>query len=187
MANEPRQRPSLWLELITPAVWLASMLAGLFSLLGDGAEYRAEHRDVAYEHSDIRVNTVLLSIGGLLLSTAIICGFLCLVYLMYSRHYSATTAKDNGSARQTLPPEPRLQESPSQDLANVRRNTDAELNKYSWIDKQNGIVAIPIDRAMELMAQRGVPPQKASANIYFEPHAGSPETGFDRRLRQEER
>lgn len=32
-----------------------------------------------------------------------------------------------------------------------------KLNSYAWIDRSNGIVQIPIERAMELLAQRGLP------------------------------
>jgi hypothetical protein len=32
-----------------------------------------------------------------------------------------------------------------------------ELNSYGWIDRSNGIVRIPIDRAMDLILQRGLP------------------------------
>jgi hypothetical protein len=32
-----------------------------------------------------------------------------------------------------------------------------KLNSYGWIDRSSGIVQIPIDRAMDLLAQRGLP------------------------------
>lgn len=32
-----------------------------------------------------------------------------------------------------------------------------QLNSYGWVDRSNGIVRIPIDRAMDLLAQRGLP------------------------------
>jgi hypothetical protein len=32
-----------------------------------------------------------------------------------------------------------------------------KLNSYGWIDRSNGIVQIPIDRAIDLLAQRGLP------------------------------
>ncbi len=60
-----------------------------------------------------------------------------------------------------LPPEPRLQVHAQEDLKEMRRQEDAVLNSYGWIDRRNGIVRIPIDRAMELLAQRGLPPLKA--------------------------
>jgi hypothetical protein len=34
---------------------------------------------------------------------------------------------------------------------------DERLNSYGWIDRSNGIVQIPIQRAMDLLAQRGLP------------------------------
>jgi hypothetical protein len=34
---------------------------------------------------------------------------------------------------------------------------DEKLNSYGWIDRSNGIVQIPIERAMDLLAQRGLP------------------------------
>ena len=34
---------------------------------------------------------------------------------------------------------------------------NAKLNSYGWVDRSNGIVRIPIDRAMDLIAQRGLP------------------------------
>ncbi|MGH7952127.1 MAG: hypothetical protein ACREFE_09440 [Limisphaerales bacterium] len=33
----------------------------------------------------------------------------------------------------------------------------AELNSYGWVDRSNGIVRIPITRAMDLIVQRGLP------------------------------
>lgn len=34
---------------------------------------------------------------------------------------------------------------------------DEKLNNYGWIDRSNGIVQIPIERAMDLLAHRGLP------------------------------
>lgn len=53
-----------------------------------------------------------------------------------------------------LPPKPRLQIAPPVDLAQKRKADDAVLNSYGWIDRSSGTVRIPIDRAMELLAER---------------------------------
>jgi hypothetical protein len=63
-------------------------------------------------------------------------------------------------------PQPDLQVSPIQDLQRMRSIEDAQLRNYGWIDRQAGIAAIPIERAMELLAERGllkvhVPEKKA--------------------------
>jgi hypothetical protein len=62
-----------------------------------------------------------------------------------------------------LPPAPRLQVQPQLDMRQLRAEEDSRLNNYSWIDRQNGIVRIPIERAMDLIAQRGLPVAKPTA------------------------
>ena len=32
-----------------------------------------------------------------------------------------------------------------------------EVNSYGWVNKQSGVVRIPVDRAMDLVLQRGLP------------------------------
>ena len=59
-------------------------------------------------------------------------------------------------ARQ-LPPEPRLEVSPQQDLRQMRAAETTVLNSYGWVDRQAGIVRIPIERAIELLVERGLP------------------------------
>ena len=54
-------------------------------------------------------------------------------------------------------PAPRLQLAPEADLAALRAREDEVLNQYGWVDKKAGVVRIPIERAMDLIAQRGLP------------------------------
>jgi hypothetical protein len=55
-------------------------------------------------------------------------------------------------------PAPRLQTDDGlQDLADLHAREDLLLNNYSWADREHGKVRIPIARAMELIAQRGLP------------------------------
>jgi hypothetical protein len=53
-----------------------------------------------------------------------------------------------------LPPKPRLQIAPRLDLAQKRKAEDEALNSYAWIDRSAGTVRIPIDRAIDLLAER---------------------------------
>lgn len=52
------------------------------------------------------------------------------------------------------PPEPRLQIDPVGDLAALRAREAARLSSYGWVDRQAGVVHIPIERAMELLVAR---------------------------------
>ena len=54
------------------------------------------------------------------------------------------------------PPQPRLQTDPSEDLAQFRAEEDKRLNTYYWIDKKKGLVHIPIEQAMQEMAEKGI-------------------------------
>ena len=67
-------------------------------------------------------------------------------------------------ARQ-LPPEPRLQISPQQDMRQMRAAEMAALHSYGWVDRQAGIVRIPIERAIELLAERGLPARLESQGM----------------------
>jgi hypothetical protein len=61
-----------------------------------------------------------------------------------------------------LPPEPRLQgapgsaSSPSEDIRRFREREDQLLGSYGWIDRQNGVIRIPIEQAKRLILQRGL-------------------------------
>ena len=42
-------------------------------------------------------------------------------------------------------------------LKNLRATEDASLTTYGWVDRDTGVVRIPIERAMDLLAERGLP------------------------------
>lgn len=57
-------------------------------------------------------------------------------------------------------PEPRLQTDDGEtDIAEMHAREDMLLNNYTWVDQQKQTVRIPITRAMQLIAQRGLPVQ----------------------------
>ncbi len=61
------------------------------------------------------------------------------------------------------PPAPRLQVAPSQELRQLRQTESAVLNTYHWVDKEAGVVSIPVERAMEVLAERGLPARSSAA------------------------
>ena len=63
-------------------------------------------------------------------------------------------------------PAPQLDVAPGEELAQLRAKEDAELNTYGWIDRSNQVLQIPIERAMELIAQRGLPATGAAKSEY---------------------
>ena len=65
-------------------------------------------------------------------------------------------------ARQ-IPSGPLLQAQPHQELTGFCAGQEAAVTGYAWINQAGGIVQIPIDRAMDLTLQRGLPARPASA------------------------
>lgn len=55
------------------------------------------------------------------------------------------------------PADPVLQTVPTAELQAHRAHEQALLESYGWIDRDNAIARIPIERAMELVARRGLP------------------------------
>ena len=67
--------------------------------------------------------------------------------------------------RPQLPPEPRLQAEPKVDLKDLRADEDAILSSYGWIDPDKGIVRIPIDQAIDIVAQKGLASKPSPAGL----------------------
>jgi hypothetical protein len=54
-------------------------------------------------------------------------------------------------------PEPRLERNERVEINDFRLKEEQTLNSYGWVDEKAGVVRIPIERAMQLLAQRGLP------------------------------
>lgn len=61
---------------------------------------------------------------------------------------------------------PDLQSDPAGDLRTFLDGQVAKLHSYGWVDRQRGVIQVPIERAMEIVAARG-----AAA---YDPPAGTP-------------
>jgi hypothetical protein len=54
-------------------------------------------------------------------------------------------------------PNPKLEEDERGQLNDIRSNEEKELYSYGWVDEKSGTLHIPIERAMDLIVQRGLP------------------------------
>lgn len=59
--------------------------------------------------------------------------------------------------QQPMPPAPVLQADPARDMTDFRARDEATLESYGWVDKTAGTVHIPIDEAIRLTLERGLP------------------------------
>jgi hypothetical protein len=120
---------------------------------------------VRYEKSDIQVARVVRAGVGLIAAVVV---FFALTWMLQGvilrlvgaaqspRHPLASTLA------RTEPPAPRLQPDPRADLLAQRALEDALLETYGWVDKSRGIVRVPIERAIDVLAERGLPARPAA-------------------------
>jgi len=118
-----------------------------------------EHPAVQHEDSDINVRAVVVfAIGLVVVAVAIhLVVWLLFVYFAGRGADAPRLYPLAETAGQQLPPEPRLQTNPREDLRELRVREDQELNGYRWVDKNAGVVRIPIAEAMRLTIERGLP------------------------------
>jgi hypothetical protein len=111
-----------------------------------------------YETRDVSV----FGVGLFALGLAIAIGLFFLIGAGLYKLFKAAHPSLGSPSRIELQPEmvappPRLESNPTVRLEEFRAAEETKLNSYGWIDKDAGIVRIPIERAMDLIVQRGLP------------------------------
>jgi hypothetical protein len=71
-------------------------------------------------------------------------------------------------------PTPQLEIDERNQLDKIRNDEAQTLSTYDWVDQKAGTVRIPIDRAMDLMAQRGLPVRTQTSNQASETQRSKP-------------
>lgn len=119
----------------------------------------AEPNPHDHERKDVDVFSLFMIVLALSLACALI--FLTVTIMM---HYFKWREPPKTAGRADMPltraeefPAPRLEVRPGANLAELRAAEDVDLTTYGWIDRNAEIVRIPIERAMELILERGLP------------------------------
>ena len=114
----------------------------------------AEGRD--YQDRDIRIKPILWF--GVVMVFVTIATFFGIEY-----YFKVLASREDRAGQpvtiteRQLPPDPTLQIWEFADLANYRAKEQAVLDTYGWVDRDAGIVRLPIEHAMELLLQKGLP------------------------------
>ncbi len=123
------------------------------------ANHPTDHPTIGHETRDASVRAIVITGATLAVGAAIVCLVVYGIFEYFASH-PLTTAPPNPMAETSLqqfPPPPRIEEHPAMEMKDLRTQEDRILNTYGWTDKNNGIVRIPVDQAMELELQRGFP------------------------------
>ena len=129
----------------------------------------AGHPGVSHERRDINVFQVTAFGIGLLLgcivTVFVIWGLFDFLYSREDAKNAANPAALMMKDQNKLPPEPRLQDNPKVELKDLRSDEAAILNSYGWVNPDKGVVRIPIDQAIDIVAQKGLPSKPSPAGL----------------------
>jgi len=111
---------------------------------------------VTYEKRDVDV--VKLGRIGFVVTSVVAIAFVIAWWLLGAliQHQAKSSGRPHPLAEtvgRTEPPPPLLQPNPRSDLLALRAREQATLETYGWIDKDKGVVRIPIER---VLAKRGL-------------------------------
>lgn len=124
------------------------------------------HSDVSFEERDVKVGTIywyLIALGLATVAALIISIF---VY-RFTSHLAASSdvlpPPSRAAVGKDYPPEPRLQGVPGHEFdaqKDLRYKLKADIDaneKLQWLDKNAGVAQIPVEDAMKIIAEKGLP------------------------------
>lgn len=129
----------------------------------DGAP---RHFDVSFEERDIKVGTIywyLIALGLATVAALIICIFVYRFTSSLAASSDVLPPPSRAALGKDFPPEPRLQGVPGHEFdaqKDLRNKLKADIDaneKLEWIDKNAGIAQIPVEDAMKIVAEKGLP------------------------------
>ena len=122
------------------------------------ARHGANDHVEGHQPYEERIRPVVLFTVWLAVGTLAVLGLMKLAHDAFEREARGGSKPLHPlAAEREEPPEPRLQAMPAIDLLQFRAREDERLSTYGWVDRQAGVVHLPIERAMELVAKEGLP------------------------------
>jgi hypothetical protein len=135
------------------------------------------HEDIGFEREDMGARNVYAFLIALALMGVLVHFVVKGIYGFMDSYQKAhqppanplATAPENARAPgKDIPnkfPLPRLEENERLEIKDFRMQEEQTLNSYGWVDQQNGVVRIPIERAMQLLAERGLPTRPQTGTV----------------------
>lgn len=130
--------------------------------------HNPDNPEVVHEESDVNVRAILGFGLALVVAAVVIHVFLWWLQGLYARQTERQQTQVYPLAvqgRDELPPEPRLQSNPQQDMRELRSKQEALLNGYGWVNREGGVARIPIEEAMKIVVARGLPTRGSGQEI----------------------
>ncbi len=118
-----------------------------------------EAPELAHDDREIEVGVILRFAAVLAVATAVVLAGMWSFTKMMKESSLAGAPEPSPMATELPdgPPDPKLQPNPRDGLNALRAAEKRDLESYGWVDEKSRIVRIPIARAMDILAERGLP------------------------------
>jgi hypothetical protein len=138
--------------------------------MSDDIHIDGQNEEVDFEREDLGAKPILIFLLALTIACVLVALALKGLYSYLDAYENRHQPVQNPLVQQTTTdtrtvergdikkfPQPRLESDETTEINAFRLQEEQALNSYGWVDEQAGVVRIPIDRAMALVAQRGLP------------------------------
>lgn len=116
-----------------------------------------------YEKQDVGFRFAMVFVSALIAAVVVVMAFLVWFYQIVA---PSPPPQQRGTATtRRLPPAPVLQASPAVDMQKFREREEQKVSSYGWVDEKAGIAKVPVQRAIEIAAERGLPQWQAPPTI----------------------
>ena len=129
-----------------------------------------QNEEMDFEREDLGAKPILIFLLGLIIGCVLVALLLKGLYSYLDSYENRHQSVESPLVQQTTAdtriieqgdikkfPQPRLESDETTEINAFRMQEEETLNSYGWVDQQAGVARIPIDRAMALLAQRGLP------------------------------
>ena len=135
-----------------------------------------QHREAGFERQDLSPKTIYVFLISLTIACLLVAAVLWGLYKAAKAYNAERQQRQNPLVSTVRPsdergatysaiheeitktiPQPRLEENERTELSDFRLGEEKKLHSYDWVDQKAGTIRIPIDRAMQLIAERGLP------------------------------
>jgi hypothetical protein len=146
--------------------------------MSDDTPIDGHDQQVEFEREDLTPKPILLFLLGLIVACVVVAVGLRVMYHYFDAYENNHEPAQNPLAQQAVSntrtvsqgdimkfPQPRLETDERREINDFREHEEETLNSYGWVDQPAGVMHIPIDRAMQLIAQRGLPTRPQTGTV----------------------